>query len=121
MQDVRHHPIRLTGMGTAAVSAIFDPTRWREVEGFDFTDITYHRHVGPRPGAPDGPDGDLPTVRIAFHRPEVRNAFHRLVEVGWVDAVRALHPEQRVYTFWKYLRNAFERDAGLRIDETTTT
>ncbi len=62
-------------MGTAAVSAIFDPTRWREVEGFDFTDITYHRHVGPRPGAPAGADGDLPTVRIAFHRPEVRNAF----------------------------------------------
>jgi len=61
-------------MGTAAVSAIFDPTRWREVEGFDFTDITYHRHVGPRRGAA-GPDGDLPTVRIAFDRPEVRNAF----------------------------------------------
>jgi len=61
-------------MGTAAVSAIFDPTRWREVEGFDFTDITYHRHVGPRPGAA-GPDVDLPTVRIAFDRPEVRNAF----------------------------------------------
>ena len=37
-------------MGTAAVSAIFDPTRWREVDGFDFTDITYHRHIGPAPG-----------------------------------------------------------------------
>ncbi len=61
-------------MGTAAVSAIFDPTRWREVGGFDFTDITYHRHVGP-----SGDDGstvrDLPTVRVAFDRPEVRNAF----------------------------------------------
>ena len=55
-------------MGTAAVSAIFDPTRWREVEGFDFTDDTYHRHVGPRRGSA-GPDVDLPTVRIAFHRP----------------------------------------------------
>jgi naphthoate synthase len=62
-------------MGSAAVSAIFDPTRWREVHGFDFTDITYHRHIGPRPGS-DSPDVvDLPTVRIAFHRPEVRNAF----------------------------------------------
>ena len=45
----------------------FDPTQWREVEGFDFTDITYHRHVGT--SRADG------TVRIAFDRPEVRNAF----------------------------------------------
>jgi len=45
------------------VSAIFDPARWREVEGFSFTDITYHRAV------------DQGTVRIAFNRPEVRNAF----------------------------------------------
>nr|WP_179816256.1 1,4-dihydroxy-2-naphthoyl-CoA synthase [Allostreptomyces psammosilenae] len=46
---------------------MFDPAAWREVEGFDFTDITYHRHVI---------DGrDAPTVRIAFNRPEVRNAF----------------------------------------------
>ena len=61
-------------MGTA-VSAIFDPTRWREVEGFGFTDVTYHRHVGPRPGSGSGDVVDLPTVRIAFNRPEVRNAF----------------------------------------------
>lgn len=45
----------------------FDPTQWREVEGFDFTDITYHRHVGTTRA-----DG---IVRIAFDRPEVRNAF----------------------------------------------
>ena len=63
-------------MGTVAVSEIFDPTRWRAVEGFDLTDITYHRQVGPRPGAePGSPPIDLPTVRIAFNRPEVRNAF----------------------------------------------
>ena len=62
-------------MGDPAVSAIFDPTRWREVEGFGFTDITYHRHVGPRPGSESAETVDLPTVRIAFHRPEVRNAF----------------------------------------------
>ncbi len=64
----------------STVSAIFDPTRWREVEGFDFTDITYHRHIGPSPsGNVAGPAAgdliDLPTVRIAFDRPEVRNAF----------------------------------------------
>ena len=45
----------------------FDPSLWREVEGFDFTDITYHRHVV------DG--ADRPVVRVAFDRPEVRNAF----------------------------------------------
>ncbi len=57
------------------VSEIFDPTRWREVEGFDFTDITYHRHVGTRSAGGDDRTVDLPTVRIAFDRPEVRNAF----------------------------------------------
>ena len=41
----------------------WQPERWRSVEGFDFTDITYHRAV------------DVPAVRIAFNRPEVRNAF----------------------------------------------
>jgi naphthoate synthase len=51
------------------VSEIFDPTRWRAVDGFDFADITYPRAIDPASGA------DLPTVRIAFHRPEVRNAF----------------------------------------------
>ncbi|MFZ0164299.1 MAG: 1,4-dihydroxy-2-naphthoyl-CoA synthase, partial [Trebonia sp.] len=45
------------------VSEIFDPDRWRAVDGFDFTDITYHRAV------------DSGTVRVAFNRPEVRNAF----------------------------------------------
>lgn len=45
------------------VSELFDTSAWREVEGFDFTDITYHRAV------------DSGTVRIAFDRPEVRNAF----------------------------------------------
>ncbi|MET0966491.1 MAG: 1,4-dihydroxy-2-naphthoyl-CoA synthase [Nakamurella sp.] len=63
-------------MGTTAVSEIFDPTRWRAVDGFDLTDITYHRQIGPPAGsAPGSPPVDLPTVRIAFHRPEVRNAF----------------------------------------------
>ena len=55
------------------VSDLFDPVRWRVVEGFDFEDLTYHRQVE------RDADGrwvrDLPTVRIAFDRPEVRNAF----------------------------------------------
>lgn len=52
----------------------------------------------------------------ALFRPEVRAAFADLVEQGWTDAIRHLHPTERIYTFWKYWRNAFERDAGLRID-----
>ena len=52
----------------------------------------------------------------ALFRPGVREAYRRLVAQGWVDAIRAMHPGERIYTFWKYLRNAFERDAGLRID-----
>jgi len=53
------------------VSEIFDPLRWRDIDGFELTDLTYHRGVE---RAPDGVT-DLPVVRIAFDRPEVRNAF----------------------------------------------
>ena len=52
----------------------------------------------------------------ALFRPEVREAYRRLVDQGWTDALRALHPGERVYTFWDYFRNAYARDAGLRID-----
>ena len=52
----------------------------------------------------------------ALFRPEVRKAYAELVAQGWTDAIRSLHPDQRIYTFWKYWRNSFERDAGLRID-----
>jgi exodeoxyribonuclease-3 len=52
----------------------------------------------------------------ALFRPEVREAFRNLVSQGWTDAIRALHPDERIYTFWDYLRNAWERNAGLRLD-----
>lgn len=52
----------------------------------------------------------------ALFRPEVREAYRTLVAQGWTDALRTLHPEERIYTFWKYFRNAWGRDAGLRID-----
>lgn len=55
-------------------------------------------------------------VDDALFRPEVRAAYGRLLDQGWTDAVRKLHPDERIYTFWKYFRNAFARDAGLRID-----
>ena len=52
----------------------------------------------------------------ALFLPEVRSAFASLVAMGWTDAVRKLHPDERIFTFWDYFRNAFMRDAGLRID-----
>ena len=52
----------------------------------------------------------------ALFRPEVRDAYAALVAQGWTDALRTLHPGERIYTFWDYFRNAFGRDAGLRID-----
>jgi len=52
----------------------------------------------------------------ALFAPEVREAYAALVAQGWTDALRKLHPGERIYTFWKYWRGAFERDAGLRID-----
>jgi len=55
-------------------------------------------------------------VNDALFRVEVRDAYHRLLEQGWTDALRQLHPGERIYTFWDYFRNAFARDAGLRID-----
>ena len=55
-------------------------------------------------------------VDDALFRPEVRQAYQRLISQGWTDAIRALHPNERIYTFWDYFRNAWSRDAGLRID-----
>lgn len=52
----------------------------------------------------------------ALFRPEVRSAYAALVSQGWTDALRTLHPGERIYTFWDYFRNAWGRDAGLRID-----
>lgn len=52
----------------------------------------------------------------ALFLPEVRDAFHDLTAKGWTDAVRALHPGEPIYTFWDYLRNAWGRNAGLRLD-----
>lgn len=55
-------------------------------------------------------------VDDALFRPEVRKAFHDLIEQGWTDAIRKLHPDEVIYTFWDYFRNAYGRNAGLRID-----
>jgi exodeoxyribonuclease III len=55
-------------------------------------------------------------LKDALFAPEAREKYRELVGQGWTDAVRKLHPDERVYTFWHYWRNAFERDAGIRID-----
>ncbi|MFG1192593.1 exodeoxyribonuclease III [Xanthobacter flavus] len=52
----------------------------------------------------------------ALFAPEARAAYFRLLEQGWTDALRTLHPDEAIYTFWDYFRNAFARNAGLRID-----
>lgn len=52
----------------------------------------------------------------ALVQPESRAAYARLLAQGWTDALRALHPDEPMYTFWHYLRNSWPRDAGLRID-----
>jgi exodeoxyribonuclease-3 len=54
--------------------------------------------------------------RNALVQPQSRAAFVRLIKQGWTDALRALHPDERMYTFWDYMRNRWPRDAGLRLD-----
>jgi len=52
----------------------------------------------------------------ALFQPEPRARYRKLLAQGWTDALRYLHPDEAVFTFWDYWRNAFARDAGLRID-----
>ncbi len=55
-------------------------------------------------------------VDDALFRTETREAFQHLMGQGWTDAIRKLYPDEKIYTFWDYFRNAYGRDAGLRID-----
>ena len=52
----------------------------------------------------------------ALLQPEPRKCYERLLHQGWIDALRARYPQDRIYTFWDYFRQHWERDAGLRID-----
>jgi exodeoxyribonuclease-3 len=52
----------------------------------------------------------------ALLQPETRDAYQRLLAQGWVDALRKCHPDERIYTFWDFFRNHWQRNAGLRID-----
>jgi exodeoxyribonuclease-3 len=55
-------------------------------------------------------------VDDALYVPESRAAYRNLLEQGWTDAIRELHPEEAIYTFWDYFRNSYARNAGIRID-----
>ncbi len=55
-------------------------------------------------------------VNNALYRTEARKEFRQLLRQGWMDAIRRLFPEQQVFTFWNYFRNAYGRNAGLRLD-----
>jgi exodeoxyribonuclease-3 len=52
----------------------------------------------------------------ALLQPESREAYERLLAQGWVDALRHMHPDEQIYTFWDYFRDHWKRNAGLRID-----
>ena len=55
-------------------------------------------------------------ARDALLQPQSRAAFRSLLDQGWTDAIRSLHPDAPIYTFWDYKRQRWERDAGLRLD-----
>ena len=55
-------------------------------------------------------------AKDALFSPDAKARFADLVGQGWTDAIRHLHPQERIYTFWHYWRNSFQRDAGIRID-----
>jgi exodeoxyribonuclease III len=55
-------------------------------------------------------------VKDALFFPESRAAYRKLLAQGWTDALRTLHPDEEIYTFWDYFRNAYARNAGIRID-----
>ena len=55
-------------------------------------------------------------AKNALVQPEPRALFRRLLDQGWIDALRTMHPDAPMYTFWDYMRNRWHRNAGLRID-----
>ena len=67
----------------------------------------------------DDPD-DVFSARAMAHdalmQPESRDAYRRILNLGFTDAIRARYPEGAVYTFWDYTAGCWQRDAGFRID-----
>ena len=57
----------------------------------------------------------------ALTQPESRAAYFRMLDQGWTDAIRTLHPTAPMYTFWDYMRQRWQRNAGFRIDHLLLT
>jgi len=55
-------------------------------------------------------------IKDAVFSPEAKEAYQRLLAQGWTDSIRKLYPDQKIFTYWDYFRNAFARDAGIRMD-----
>jgi exodeoxyribonuclease-3 len=55
-------------------------------------------------------------VNDAVFFPEPRAAYQRLLKQGWIDSIRVLYPKDKIFTYWDYFRNAYSRDAGIRMD-----
>lgn len=96
--------------------------RWME----RFNDYVAGLKAGGKPVVLTGDYNVIPTeldaykperwVNDALFRLETRAAFEQLLAQGWTDGLRKLHPNETIYTFWDYFRNAYGRNAGLRID-----
>ena len=57
------------------------------------------------------------TQHDAVMQPQAREAWRRLLHMGWTDALRALHPDEpKLYTFWDYTAGCWQRDLGFRLD-----
>jgi exodeoxyribonuclease-3 len=55
-------------------------------------------------------------VKDAVFFPESKAAYAELLKQGWTDSIRELYPDEKIFTYWDYFRNAFARDAGIRMD-----
>ena len=94
-----------------------------------FERLTQHTASLHKAGVPVALTGDFNVVPTDFDiykttswdkdallQPESRAAFQRLIKQGWTDAVRTLHPDKPMYSYWNYMRHRWEKDGGLRID-----
>ncbi len=55
-------------------------------------------------------------LKDALLQPESRACYQRLLDQGWTDSLRHLYPDERIYTFWDYFRQHWQKNSGLRID-----
>ena len=55
-------------------------------------------------------------LKDALLQPESRECYQRLLAQGWTDSLRHLYPQDRLYTFWDYFRQHWQKNSGLRID-----